>query len=85
MKTKVFKYFILFIFLSSFKSFYKTDKTRDEFTKEEVYNQKEIPVYSFEIIKKYPHSKDSYTEGLVMDGNVLYEGTGLYGKSERMT
>src|SRR5262249_46302567 len=30
----------------------------------------------------FPHDPTSYTEGLVMAGGVLYEGTGLYGQSK---
>jgi glutaminyl-peptide cyclotransferase len=29
----------------------------------------------------YPHDPGAFTQGLVWDGGVLYEGTGLYGKS----
>ncbi len=35
----------------------------------------------FEIIKKYPHNKDAYTQGLIFYGGYLYESTGLYGHS----
>jgi glutamine cyclotransferase len=35
----------------------------------------------FEIINKYPHDKDAYTQGLIFSGDILYESTGLYGQS----
>ncbi len=40
-----------------------------------------VPVFGFEIISVYPHSGLAFTQGLVYDKGVLYEGTGLYGRS----
>ena len=41
----------------------------------------QVPVYGYQIVKTYPHSMGSYTEGfLYMDG-MFYEGTGLTGHS----
>jgi glutamine cyclotransferase len=37
--------------------------------------------YSYRVIKKYHHDDDAYTQGLVFDNGVLYESTGLEGKS----
>jgi glutamine cyclotransferase len=37
--------------------------------------------YTYEIVNKYPHDENSFTEGLVFDDGVLYESTGLYGNS----
>jgi glutamine cyclotransferase len=37
--------------------------------------------YSYRIINTYPHDETAFTQGLVIDGEVLYEGTGLYGNS----
>lgn len=39
------------------------------------------PVYGYSIINIYPHDKAAYTQGLVYDGQYLYESTGLYGSS----
>jgi glutamine cyclotransferase len=39
------------------------------------------PVYDYEIINIYPHDRNAFTEGLVFDEGVLYEGTGIYGGS----
>ncbi|HSH01503.1 MAG TPA: glutaminyl-peptide cyclotransferase [Anaerolineae bacterium] len=41
------------------------------------------PVYSYDIINVYPHDAKAFTQGLVYDPdtNLLYEGTGLYGRS----
>lgn len=38
-------------------------------------------VYGYEVINVYPHDRSAFTEGLVYDGGVLYEGTGNYGRS----
>jgi glutamine cyclotransferase len=43
--------------------------------------QHTVPVYGYKIIAVYPHDKDAYTQGLVYDGQNLYESTGLYGNS----
>lgn len=37
-----------------------------------------VPVYDYQIINVYPHDRDAFTQGLVFDEGVLYEGTGLY-------
>jgi glutamine cyclotransferase len=34
--------------------------------------------YTYTIIKEYPHDTNAFTQGLVIDHGVLYEGTGLY-------
>jgi glutamine cyclotransferase len=40
-----------------------------------------IPVLGYQIVNTYPHSNFAFTQGLVYDEGVLYEGTGLYGRS----
>lgn len=40
-----------------------------------------IPVYTYAIVNIYPHDRDAFTQGLVFDDGVLYEGTGLFGHS----
>ena len=37
--------------------------------------------YAYEVVKVYPHDENAFTQGLVIDDGVLYEGTGLYGSS----
>jgi glutamine cyclotransferase len=44
-------------------------------------NSDGIPVYSYNIVNTYPHDPDAFTQGLVFEDGVLYEGTGLYGQS----
>ena len=37
--------------------------------------------YTYEVINMYPHDPNAFTQGLVIDEGVLYEGTGLNGES----
>ncbi len=37
--------------------------------------------YSYDIVNSYPHNETAFTQGLVFEDGVLYEGTGLYGQS----
>jgi glutamine cyclotransferase len=39
------------------------------------------PVYGYEIVKTYPHDPKAFTQGLVYENGMLYEGTGLNGQS----
>lgn len=40
-----------------------------------------VPVFTVRVINAYPHDRSAFTQGLVFDRGVLYEGTGLYGRS----
>jgi glutamine cyclotransferase len=44
-------------------------------------NSDGIPVYSYNIVDTYPHDRDAFTQGLVFENGVLYEGTGLLRRS----
>ena len=35
----------------------------------------------YEVVKVYPHHQNAFTQGLVIEKGVLYEGTGLWGNS----
>jgi uncharacterized repeat protein (TIGR01451 family) len=37
--------------------------------------------YTYTIVSAYPHDPDAFTQGLVYEDGVLYEGTGLRGRS----
>ncbi len=37
--------------------------------------------YTVKIIKKYPHDKNAYTQGLIYEDGYIYEGTGQFGNS----
>lgn len=42
----------------------------------------EIPVYSYKVLKTFPHDPGAFTQGLVYyKDNILYEGTGMWGES----
>ncbi|MFZ5798893.1 MAG: glutaminyl-peptide cyclotransferase [Thermodesulfobacteriota bacterium] len=40
-----------------------------------------IPVLGYRVLNSYPHDGGAFTQGLVMADGVLYEGTGLHGRS----
>ena len=40
-----------------------------------------IPVYTYKIVNTYPHDRNAFTQGLIFEDGVLYEGTGLRGRS----
>ncbi len=40
-----------------------------------------VTVHSYRIVNSYPHDPYAYTQGLVIQDGVLYEGTGLHGRS----
>ncbi|MDR1990676.1 MAG: glutaminyl-peptide cyclotransferase [Acidobacteriaceae bacterium] len=40
-----------------------------------------VPVSSYTIVHTYPHDRDAFTQGLQFLDGVLYEGTGLNGRS----
>lgn len=37
--------------------------------------------YTYEVVNVYPHDPDAFTQGLIMEEGVLYEGTGLWSAS----
>lgn len=39
------------------------------------------PVYTYRVVNTFPHDRNAFTQGLVFENGVLYEGTGLYGQS----
>ena len=43
--------------------------------------QPDVPTYGVEIVSGRPHDPDAFTQGLVFHGGVLYESTGLNGRS----
>ena len=38
--------------------------------------------YTYRVKASYPHATDAYTQGLLFDNGILWEGTGEYGRSE---
>ncbi len=41
----------------------------------------ETPLYTYRVLQIYPHDPDAFTQGLVYTNSLLYESTGLYGRS----
>ena len=41
-----------------------------------------VPVFSYRVVRTFPHDRNAFTQGLVFDRGTLYEGTGLHGRSE---
>ena len=39
------------------------------------------PVYGYEVVNVYPHDRNAFTQGLLFRDGVLYESTGLKGRS----
>ncbi|MEL1244531.1 glutaminyl-peptide cyclotransferase [Flavobacterium sp. DGU11] len=59
-----------------------TDGSNSEATARiEVISGIKTELVSFEIVNKYPHDTESYTQGLEFYRDTLFEGTGQYGKS----
>jgi glutamine cyclotransferase len=40
-----------------------------------------VPRYTFQIIDSYDHDPNSYTQGLIYEDGIFYEGSGQYGES----
>ena len=40
-----------------------------------------VPVYGYKVVRSYPHDRQAYTQGLVYHDGMMYEGTGLNGRS----
>jgi len=38
-------------------------------------------IYNYNVVNTYPHDRTAFTQGLVFEDDVLYEGTGQYGYS----
>jgi glutamine cyclotransferase len=40
-----------------------------------------VPIYTYEVIKAYPHDTKAFTQGLIFHQGLLYESTGMNGSS----
>jgi glutamine cyclotransferase len=40
-----------------------------------------VPIYGYRIVNAYPHDPEAFTQGLVFQDGIFYEGTGLRGES----
>ncbi len=43
--------------------------------------QRLTPIYACKIVSTYPHDSEAFTQGLVFENGILYESTGLQGRS----
>ena len=43
--------------------------------------RKSVPVYGYEVVNVYPHDREAFTQGLLYRDGVLFESTGLKGRS----
>ena len=41
----------------------------------------QTPTYAYRIVQAYPHDREAFTQGLIFQDGLLYEGTGLRGRS----
>ena len=46
-----------------------------------LYAADKVPLYTYRVIKTYPHIRSAFTQGLVFADGRLYEGTGVKGRS----
>lgn len=60
---------------------YLNKKFQDKLQEITLFNNTAPVAYTYEIINKYPHATDAYTQGLEFYNNELYESTGHYGSS----
>lgn len=54
----------------------ETPRPRAETTASPVATAEETPVFSYRVVRSYPHDRRAYTQGLVYEGGYLYESTG---------
>jgi glutamine cyclotransferase len=40
-----------------------------------------LPIYTYTVVHSYPHDREAFTQGLQFVDGILYEGTGLNGRS----
>jgi glutamine cyclotransferase len=62
-------------------SIFYDGKTETDSTRIEVISNIEPKLLSYSIVNTYPHDTNAYTQGLEFYNEILFEGTGQYGKS----
>ncbi len=67
----------LVVCFSFWHSDYQVAFTNSSYANEKIYT----PVFGYKIVNTYPHDTNSFTQGLIFDKGVLYESTGLNGRS----
>jgi len=44
-------------------------------------SEPEIPIYGFKVVQSFPHDPNAYCQGLLFEGDKLFESTGIEGRS----
>lgn len=81
-KKSIILFFALCVFLLAFSVYQRNPNHPISLTSfEKILQRANIPQHQYQIINKFPHDPDNFTEGLIQQKNDLYESTGLYGQS----
>ncbi len=75
------KFFLGFLLLSALATTFSCSSVPRADGDKHTENPQPVPVYTYSILGAYTHDRDAFTQGLAFEKDVLYEGTGLYGKS----
>ncbi len=74
-------WFLIIILVASSCSTYPISESRPSQINTAGPDPQPVSVYTYQLINTYPHDREAFTQGLVFDSGVLYEGTGLNGRS----
>ena len=75
------KFIIRFLLLSALATTLSCSSIPEADGSKHTKSPQPVPIYTYMILNTYTHDRDALTQGLVLENGVLYEGTGLYGKS----
>ncbi len=75
------KFFLGFLLLSALATTFSCSSVPRTDGDRHTESPQPVPVYTYSILGTYTHDRDAFTQGLAFEKDVLYEGTGLYGKS----
>ena len=70
-KASLFVLVVIFVTFVIFAPFVSTDAQR----------KPQTPVHGYEVVNVYPHDREAFTQGLLYRDGVLFESTGLNGRS----
>ena len=73
-------FFLLLLILGIISCSYMPEYNDDKLAPSRPISQS-VPIYTYRIVNTYTHDRNAFTQGLVFENNILYEGTGLYGNS----
>ena len=75
------KFFLGFLLLSALATTFSCSSLPRTDGNKHTESPQPVPFYTYSILGTYTHDRDAFTQGLAFEKDVLYEGTGLYGKS----